>query len=207
MKKHRDANELAARIAAAANRPAGMPSQTVSANVSPELAGSKPHKRSPQPRKEPHELRAGFRQHYVCRLQVAMHHAALVRSLQPLANLNPIFQHQFGWKRALRQAFGQRLAFQELHDQEVDAILMADVVQGANVGMVQGRYSAGLAIETLLGVWIIRKMTRQDFYCDRAIKASVLRSIYLAHTAGAERRDDFVGAELCARVRAMRAQL
>jgi hypothetical protein len=42
-------------------------------------------------------------------------------------------------------------------------------------------------------------MTRQDFYRDRAIKASVLRSIYLAHTAGAERRDDFVGSELRAR--------
>jgi len=41
MKKHRGANELAARIAAAANQPAGMTSQTASTTVSPELAGSK----------------------------------------------------------------------------------------------------------------------------------------------------------------------
>ena len=57
MKKHRDANELAARIAAAANQPAGMPSQTVSTTASPEFAGSKPDKRSPQPRKEPKETK------------------------------------------------------------------------------------------------------------------------------------------------------
>ena len=92
-----------------------------------------------------------------------MDHAALVRALQPFANLDPIFQHQLGRQRTLRQAVGQRLAFQILHDQEVDAILMADVVQGANVGMVQRRYSAGLAIEALLGFWIVRKMARAGF--------------------------------------------
>jgi hypothetical protein len=57
MKKHRDANELAARIAAAANQPAGMHSQTASTTVGPELTGSKPDTRSPRSRKEPKETK------------------------------------------------------------------------------------------------------------------------------------------------------
>lgn len=33
---------------------------------------------------------------------------------------------------------------------------MADIMQGANVGMVQGRYGAALAIETLPRVRIVK---------------------------------------------------
>jgi len=34
---------------------------------------------------------------------------------------------------------------------------MADIMQGADVGMVQRRYGAGFAVETLLGVWIVER--------------------------------------------------
>jgi len=105
-----------------------------------------------------------------------MHDSALVRPLQPLTNINAVFQHQLGRKRTLRQAVGQRLALQKFHDQEVDAILMADVMQGANVGMTQRRYGAGFAIKTLPGLGIGGEMAGQDFDCDRALEASVLRS-------------------------------
>jgi hypothetical protein len=65
--------------------------------------------------------------------------------------------------------------------------------------MVERRNGAGLAIETLPGVWIVRKMTRQDFDRDRAIEASVLRAVYLAHTARSERRLNFIRPEFGAR--------
>jgi len=57
MKKHRDADELAARIAASAGQPAGMRSQVASTAVGPELTGSLPDTRSPRPRKERKETK------------------------------------------------------------------------------------------------------------------------------------------------------
>ena len=50
---------------------------------------------------------------------------------------------------ASRQAGGQRLAFQVFHDEKVGSILMSDVVQGADVRMIQRRDRARLALEAL----------------------------------------------------------
>jgi hypothetical protein len=78
---------------------------------------------------------------------------------------------------------------------KVDAILMTDIMQGANVGMVQRRNGVGFAIKTLLSLGIVREMTWQDFDRDRTVQASVLRSIHLAHTAGADRHEDLIRAK------------
>ena len=50
-------------------------------------------------------------------------------------------------QRPLLQPVGERLAFEVLHHQVVDAVLLADVVDGADVGMVQGGGGAGLTLE------------------------------------------------------------
>jgi len=46
---------------------------------------------------------------------------------------------------------------------------MADIMQSADVGMVQRRYGPGFAVERLLGFGIVRKTTRQDFDRDRGV--------------------------------------
>ena len=127
-----------------------------------------------------------------------MHDAAFVRPFQPLTNFNTVLQNLLSRERALRQAVSQRLPLQKLHNQEVDAILMADIMQSANVGMVQRRYGAGFVVETLPGLGIAGQMTREDFDRDGAVQASVLGAIHLAHAAGADGRKDFVRAEFCA---------
>ena len=45
----------------------------------------------------------------------------------------------------------QRLAFEMLHHQEVDALVAADVVQRADVGMIQRRDGPRLALEPIAG--------------------------------------------------------
>ena len=47
------------------------------------------------------------------------------------------------------EAVSQGLAFQVLHDQVVDAILVADIVQRADVRVVQAGNRLGFAVETL----------------------------------------------------------
>jgi len=65
--------------------------------------------------------------------------------------------------------------------------------------MIERRDGASFAVEALFGFGALRKVVGQDFYGDGAIEASVEGAIDLAHTAGTERRLDFVRTEFGAR--------
>ena len=58
-----------------------------------------------------------------------------------------------GW--AFFQALRQRLAFEELHDQVLDAIMTANVEQGTDVWMLKLRDDARLALEALLAIGVV----------------------------------------------------
>ena len=87
---------------------------------------------------EVHQLRAGFRQHDVPRLQVAVHLAALVCALQAVAYFPALTKNLFQRQWPFTQPVGQSFAFQILHHQEADAVLRTDVIQGADVPVLQG---------------------------------------------------------------------
>ena len=73
---------------------------------------------------------------------------------QRLADLPGVPDRPVDRQRAMGQPIGQRLAFEVLHHQEVDAVLMADVEQRADAGMAECRDGAGLAREALLGLLV-----------------------------------------------------
>ena len=102
-------------------------------------------------------------------------------------------------QRALAQPVSKSLAFEKLHYQKINAILVADVVERANVGMVQRRNGSSLAVKALPGFRILRKMRRKNLDGDGAVEASVERAIDLAHAARAQRRLNFVRTEFRAR--------
>ena len=146
-----------------------------------------------------HQLGAGFGQHDVARLQVAMDHSVLIRFLEALADVDSVLQHLLRRQRSFHQAIAQGLAVEEFHDQEIRPILVADVMQGTDIGVVQRRNSPRFALEALLGLEIRRKMRRQDLDRDGAIQARVARTIHLTHAACAKRRLNFIGSEFRAR--------
>ena len=124
-----------------------------------------------------------------------MDHPVLMGFLQALADLDPVLQHLFGREWSLGEAVGQGLAFEVFHDQEIGPVLVADVMQRADVGVIQRRNSAGFALEALPGIKIGGKMRRQDLDRDGAIQARVPGAIHLAHAASAQRRLNFIGPE------------
>jgi hypothetical protein len=65
--------------------------------------------------------------------------------------------------------FGQGLTLQKLHHQIIGAILRADVIEMADVGMVQRRDGASLAFHALFQLRRRRKMRSQNFYRHGAI--------------------------------------
>jgi len=83
-----------------------------------------------------------------------------------------------------------------LHHEEVDAVLVTHVVEGADVRVVQARHRAGFLLEALAELGVLGKMLGEDFDGHGAIEAGVVRSIDLTHAAGTDGGRDLVGAKL-----------
>ncbi len=79
----------------------------------------------------------------------------------------------------------QRLAIQKFHGDERAPILLADVVNRANVGMIQGRSRPCFAPETFQRLLIARKCFRQEFQRDESPKPAVFRLVDDAHAPAA----------------------
>ena len=109
-----------------------------------------------------------------------MRDALLVRRLEGVANLHGVLQCL-----RERQGSSERRALDVLHHQ----VVRADVVQGADVGMVQRGHGVGFALEAF------RKLLVGYLEGDDAVQPRVASFIDLTHAAGAEGREDFVGAQ------------
>ena len=110
--------------------------------------------------------------------------------VQRVRDLNGRLESLIERQRALPQAVGQRLALQVLHHQEVHAVLVPHVMEGADVGMVQAGDRLGFALESLLQLRVRRDMLGEDFDGDRAVQAGVAGLVHLAHAASPEGGDD-----------------
>ena len=128
-----------------------------------------------------------------------MHDPLPVRHCQRLRDGDTDFQNFIRRHRPLAQPVGQRFAFEELHDEEVGAVLRSNIVKMADVGMIQRRNRLCFALHALFQFRRRRKMRKEDFNRDRAVQPGIRRPVYLTHTARAQRRLDFVRTEFGAR--------
>jgi hypothetical protein len=108
--------------------------------------------------------------------------ALLVRLIQRIRDGNGNFERFIQRHRTPRQARGPSLALDEFHDQKIDVVLPADVVQRADMRMVQGRDRLCLALEPLPHVRVLGKAQWQHFDRYRAVQASVCRLVDFTHT-------------------------
>ena len=95
-----------------------------------------------------------LRQHDVAGLQIAVDHAAAMRFIESLADVDGVSQDLIDGQRPFAQAIGQGLALQVFHHQVIGAILVADVVERADVGMIHGRDRPRFLVEALFGLRI-----------------------------------------------------
>ena len=124
----------------------------------------------------------------VAGFQIAMRDALLVRGFERVGDLFGNGQRFIEGNRALFDALRQRLTLHQFHHQVVGA----DVVERADVGVIQGSDRAGFRLEALAEAF------RRNFDGDIAAKARVVGAIHLAHPARADGREDLVRAEFVA---------
>jgi hypothetical protein len=117
----------------------------------------------------------------VVRLEVAVDDSGLMGGGERVGDLHGGVQQP---ARVAGRSHGRTI--HELHHQ----IIGADVVNLADVGMVQGGDGAGLAFEAV-GEGGLRELDR-----DRAVETGIAGLPHLSHAARAEGREQFVGSEL-----------
>ncbi len=86
----------------------------------------------------------------------------------------------------------QRHAVDVLGGEKLDVAVMADVVDGQDVWMVERRNRSGLAFEPAQALFVAKRPVRQHFQREPAPQPDVLRKIDLGHPAGSERLEDSI---------------
>src|SRR5262249_30014768 len=81
----------------------------------------------------------------------------------------------------------------------VDAVLVTNVVQRADVGMVQVRDDAGLALKALAPLGVGGEFRRQHLNGHRPVQTRVPGAVDLPHASRTEGCEDFIGSELSTR--------
>ena len=78
-----------------------------------------------------------------------MHDALRVRGVERVGDLRAELEHFVERQRAARDAILQRLAVEQLHHHELLAVVRADVVERADVRVIEVRDDARFALEAL----------------------------------------------------------
>ncbi len=101
-------------------------------------------------------------------------------------------EHSVGFQGWSGDQMRQRYPVEKLHGDEGLTILLADVVDSANVGVVQRGCSLGLALKTGEGLGIFGHIVRQEFEGDETMKPGVFSLINHSHTAAANFLDNAI---------------
>ena len=128
-----------------------------------------------------------------------MDDARRVRLGETVGDLHGDVEKPLGRERvSRRQDLAKGLPLHELHRDVDRPVGFADVVDGQDVGVVQGRGRARLLLEALATIGIVGRGGRQ--HLDRYIAAEpgIGRAIDLPHPAGADRGGDAVLGEATA---------
>ena len=124
-----------------------------------------------------------------------MDEAVFVRVRERVGDLSRDLDRLVCRHAAAGHAARERFAFQALHHEVVEAAVVPDIVNAADVGMLEARDRFRLATESFAQLRAHRAAAQHDLDGDRPIEPEIAGAIHLAHAAPAERLDDFVRPE------------
>ena len=124
-----------------------------------------------------------------------MHDSGVVGRGEPVGDLAREIEELARRQRSLRDQIREGLAFHELHRHPGHGLRLADVVDGDDVGIVERGRSLGFALESRQVRGIGREIRRKHLDRHAPIEPGIARRVDFPHSACADRRQDFVGAE------------
>ena len=109
-----------------------------------------------------------------------------VRHVEGIRDLHPEIEDLFDRQRLAMNVLPQRLAVDELHGDEWRVVLLADVVDGADAGMIERGRRERFSAKAFQRLRVLRHAVRQKFQGDRAVEPRVDRFVDDTHSASTE---------------------
>ncbi len=128
----------------------------------------------------------------VPRLDVSVDDARAVRGVERLGDLGRDLEHLARFERLAGDVSLEIRALQPLHGDERLAVVVLDLVDGADVGMVQPRQRVRLATEPPDGVRVADELIREELEGDPTGEPLVLGVVDDTHSADPEPPGDAV---------------
>ena len=123
---------------------------------------------------------------HIGRLDVAMNDAFGVGYIESVRNLNAEIEDALERQRLAMDVVAQRFAVDELHGDERLVILFADVVNGADAGVIESGTGVRFAAKALQRLGILQHVLGKEFQRDGALEPGVHGLVDHTHAAGAE---------------------
>ena len=123
-----------------------------------------------------------------------------MRCCNSVCSFERIPQRLMYWQQTFLEYFRQSYANDVFHDQICETIHLSDIVQAANVWMVERRNGVGFALETVVEIGALREFRANHLKGNGSAQSSIAGAKHVAHSACAKRRLDPVRTELCARM-------
>ena len=123
---------------------------------------------------------------------VAVDDARGMRGVQRVGNLDAHVEQRVQAQRTGGEPILQRRALQILHDDERPPVLLADVVDRADVRVVQRRRRLRFAREPAQRLWIPRELFGDELERHRTAQPRVFGLVHDAHAAATQLLDDAV---------------
>ena len=108
------------------------------------------------------------------RLDVPVDDSLRVGGIQCIRHFDPNSQQLCEFQRAACDGVLQRLSFQKFHDDEALALMLVNLVNRADVGVVQRRSRPCFPAEAFEGLRIFRQVIREEFQGNVTAKLSIL---------------------------------
>ena len=121
-----------------------------------------------------------------------MDDASGVRFGQGIGNLHGALERLPDRQSLASDQLGEGRARHVLHGNEVHALLLVDVVDVDDVGMIEGRGGLGLLDEPALAFGVGDLLGRQDFQGNKAVEVRVAGLVDHSHPALAQLLEDLV---------------
>src|ERR1700678_1839043 len=128
---------------------------------------------------------AALSNEYVGRLHIPMNNALRVSGIQGLGDLHSQLQQPVASDRTRFDDMFQSLSIQVLHGDEGSPRLLANIVDGANVAMVERAGGTSFTPESDDGGWVRGKILGQELQCYQASQPGIARFIDDAHPPAA----------------------
>src|SRR6202140_4097730 len=128
----------------------------------------------------------------VCRLDVAVHDARSVSGVERVSNVDRNGEKNFPFQGPPANAMLKRQAVQKLHGQEERAVFLPNLMDRADIGMVEGGSGASFAAETFQCLGILRPIVGEKLKGDKSTQRDVFGLVNHAHATAAEFLDDAV---------------